>query len=83
MHNKMCLHAEVASYEYYSNNFYKSHIHRKAADALRAMRGRIKNGYEAMTLPGIGKKLAMKIEEFLETGTHKELEEVLESFMCL
>ncbi|EFN86389.1 DNA polymerase beta [Harpegnathos saltator] len=67
---------ELAFYELYNNKIYKFNNYRNAAEMLSALPGRIKNAYEAMKLPGIGKKIADHINEFLETGTHKELQQV-------
>lgn len=55
---------------------YQYSLHRNTAEALSNLSERIKNG-QAIKLPGIRKKIADKIEEFLETGTHKELEQVI------
>ena len=37
---------------------------------------RVKSGDEAKKLPGIGEKIAKKIDEFLETGKLRKLEDV-------
>lgn len=74
---------EVADYELYFGNMYQHTIHRNAAEILTCLPGRIKNGHEAQKLPEIKKKIADKIDEFLETGTHKELEAVLGLFIGL
>ena len=55
-----------------------THYHiRKAAAALAKHPTRIKSGAEAKALPGVGKKIADKIDEFLDTGQLKKLEKVL------
>ena len=50
---------------------------RKAAAALAKHPTKIKSGAEAKALPGVGKKIADKIDEFLSTGQLKKLEKVL------
>ena len=50
---------------------------RKAAAALAKHPTRITSGAEAKELPGVGKKIAEKIDEFLSTGQLKKLEKVL------
>lgn len=40
---------------------------------------RVKSGDEARKLPGIGEKIAKKIDEFLSTGKLQKLENVLPS----
>lgn len=70
---------ELADYERnVSKNIYKYNAYRKAAGTLGALHERIKSGEEAKKLPGIGVKIAMKINEFLQTGKLRKLENVLE-----
>lgn len=70
--------SELANYERnVTKNIYKSNAYRKAATTLGKLRERVKNGAEAKKLPGIGDKIAKKIDEFLETGKLQKLENVL------
>lgn len=69
---------ELANYERnVSKNIYKYNAYRKAAGTLSGLTERIKNGQEAKKLPGIGEKIAKKIDEFLSTGKLQKLEDVL------
>ena len=45
---------------------YKYHAYKKASNALATMDKRVKSANEAIKLPGIGPKIAAKIEEFLQ-----------------
>ncbi|XP_012276350.1 DNA polymerase beta isoform X2 [Orussus abietinus] len=68
---------ELANYERnVSKNIYKYNAYRKAASVLSGLSTRIKNGEEARKLPGIGEKIAKKIDEFLETGKLRKLENI-------
>lgn len=68
---------ELANYERnVSKNIYKYNAYRKAASTLSALPDRIKSGEEAKKLPGIGAKIAKKIDEFLETGKLRKLENI-------
>jgi len=78
------LFTELADYERnVSKNIYKYNAYRKAAGTLSALSERIKNGEEAKKLPGIGIKIAKKIDEFLQTGKLQKLEDVLISVLLL
>ncbi|XP_024938080.1 DNA polymerase beta-like isoform X2 [Cephus cinctus] len=69
--------SELANYERnVSKNVYKYNAYRKAASSLSALPQRVKSGEEAKKLPGIGEKIAKKIDEFLETGKLRKLEEI-------
>lgn len=69
--------AELADYERnVSKNVYKYNAYRKAAGTLSALTERVKSGEEAKKLPGIGVKIAKKIDEFLQTGKLQKLEDV-------
>lgn len=59
-----------------SRNIYKYNAYRKAASALAKHGIRIKSGEEAQKLSGIGDKIAKKIDEFLETGKLRKLDNV-------
>ena len=67
----------MATYEKnIGKNIYKSNAYRKAASTLAALPERVKSGEEARKLPGIGEKIANKIDEFLQTGKLRKLEHV-------
>lgn len=69
--------AELSNYEKnVSKNIYKSNAYRKAASSLAALSSRVKSGDEAKKLPGVGAKIAKKIDEFLATGKLRKLENV-------
>jgi DNA polymerase/3'-5' exonuclease PolX len=53
---------------------YKRKAYEKAADTVYNLNYEIKSGKEAMKLPGIGKGIAKKIDEFLESWKVKKLE---------
>ena len=71
---------KLASYE---EDPHKRNAYREAADAIYKLPFEVKSGSELATgpmkIPGIGKGIAKKIDEFLETGKIKRLEE-LEKF---
>lgn len=69
---------DLANYERnVSKNIYKYNAYRKAVATLSGLPERVKNGQEAKKLPGIGEKIAKKIDEFLSTGKLQKLEAVL------
>ncbi|XP_012538119.1 DNA polymerase beta-like isoform X1 [Monomorium pharaonis] len=68
---------ELADYERnVSKNVYKYNAYRKAAGTLSTLTERVKSGEEAKKLPGIGVKIAKKIDEFLQTGKLQKLEDI-------
>ncbi|EFN67190.1 DNA polymerase beta, partial [Camponotus floridanus] len=68
---------ELADFERnVSKNIYKYNAYRKAAGTLSALPERVKSGEEAKKLPGIGIKIAKKIDEFLQTGKLQKLEDI-------
>ncbi|XP_022165404.1 DNA polymerase beta-like [Myzus persicae] len=68
---------ELADYEKnVARNIYKANAYRKAASALANHAKRIKSGEEAQKLDGIGDKISKKIDEFLETGKLKKLDNI-------
>ncbi|XP_018307946.1 DNA polymerase beta [Mycetomoellerius zeteki] len=68
---------ELADYERnVSKNIYKYNAYRKAAGTLSALTERVKSGEEAKKLPGIGVKIAKKLDEFLQTGKLQKLEDI-------
>uniref|UniRef100_A0A8C8LTF8 DNA-directed DNA polymerase X domain-containing protein n=1 Tax=Oncorhynchus tshawytscha TaxID=74940 RepID=A0A8C8LTF8_ONCTS len=73
---------ELANYERNVNRaIHKYNAYRKAASVISKYPQKIKNGEEAKKLDGVGKEIAKKIDEFLQTGTLKKLEKVI-SFAC-
>ncbi|KAJ2950005.1 hypothetical protein O0L34_g11340 [Tuta absoluta] len=68
---------ELADYEKnVSRNIHKFNAYKKAASVLASHSKRIESGDEAKKLNGIGEKIAMKIDEFLQTGKLKKLENI-------
>ncbi|KRT86188.1 hypothetical protein AMK59_1203 [Oryctes borbonicus] len=68
---------ELADYEKNVNrNIHKHNVYRKAANVLANHPTRITSGKEAQKLDGIGKKIAKKIDEFLQTGKLQKLENI-------
>ncbi|XP_033338682.2 DNA polymerase beta [Megalopta genalis] len=68
---------ELADYERnVTKNVFKYNAYRKAAATLAGLPERVASGEAAMKLPGIGKKIANKIEEFLNTGKLQKLEDI-------
>lgn len=59
-----------------TRNIYKSNAYRKAASVIAKHGKLIKSGMEAQKLDGIGDKISKKIDEFLETGKLKKLDNV-------
>lgn len=60
---------ELAIWEKNVNrNQHKHNAYRKAAETLAALDHRVESGKEARKLPGVGEKIALKIDEILETG---------------
>jgi DNA polymerase/3'-5' exonuclease PolX len=68
---------KLASYE---EDPHKRDAYRKAADAIYKLPFEVKSGSELasgpMKVPGIGKGIAKKIDEFLETGKIKRLQDL-------
>ncbi|XP_060533712.1 DNA polymerase beta-like [Cylas formicarius] len=68
---------ELAEHELNVNrNHFKGQVYKNAARVLAAHPTRIKSGEEAKHLKGIGKKIALKIDEYLQTGKLKKLENI-------
>uniref|UniRef100_A0A8C8FWN0 DNA polymerase n=1 Tax=Oncorhynchus tshawytscha TaxID=74940 RepID=A0A8C8FWN0_ONCTS len=68
---------ELANYERNVNRaIHKYNAYRKAASVISKYPQKIKNGEEAKKLDGVGKEIAKKIDEFLQTGTLKKLEKI-------
>ena len=49
-----------------SNDFYKSATYQKAADAVANLPHEVENGESLMHIPGIGKGIAAKVDEYLD-----------------
>jgi DNA polymerase beta len=62
-----------------NQNIHKFNAYRKAATSLSQYHKRIDNGMEAKQLKGIGEKIALKIDEFLKTGSVKQLDNIRNS----
>ncbi|XP_076162816.1 DNA polymerase beta [Ptiloglossa arizonensis] len=68
---------ELANYERnVNNNIYKYNAYRKASSTLNSLPYRVTSGDAAKKLPGIGDKIAKKIDEFLSTGKLQKLEDI-------
>merc|ERR1712126_755193 len=68
---------ELANWEKNVNrNQHKSNAYRKAAQVLSNLDHRITSGKEAKALQGIGEKIALKIDEIIETGKLKKLDTI-------
>jgi DNA polymerase (family 10) len=78
--------ADVASilYEFaelmdLKGDVFKRNAYRKAAQSVESLDGDVRKYYEQgklETIPGVGKAIAQKIVEFLETGKSRKLEEL-------
>lgn len=64
-------------------NIHKYNAYRKAASALAEHGTRIKSGEEARKLNGVGEKISKKIDEFLETGKLRKLDNVFFQYIDL
>ncbi|XP_055950643.1 DNA polymerase beta-like [Argiope bruennichi] len=68
---------ELADYEKNVNrNIHKYNAYSTAASSLARHPVRIKSGKEAQALKGVGKKIADKIDEFIDTGKLEKLEKI-------
>ncbi|XP_045447339.1 DNA polymerase beta-like [Melitaea cinxia] len=68
---------ELADYEKnVSRNIHKFNAYKKAASVLASHSKRIESGEEAKKLNGIGEKISKKIDEFLQTGKLRKLENI-------
>ncbi|KAL0979261.1 hypothetical protein UPYG_G00182900 [Umbra pygmaea] len=68
---------ELANYERNVNRaIHKYNAYRKAASSISKYPQKLRNGDEAKKLDGVGKEIAKKIDEFLQTGTLKKLEKI-------
>lgn len=72
-----CFLMELADYEKnVSRNIHKFNAYKKAASVLASHSKRIESGEEAKKLNGIGEKISKKIDEFLQTGKLRKLENI-------
>lgn len=68
---------ELADYEKnVAGNIYKYSAYRKAASSLASHPVRVQSGKEAMKLDGVGKKIAEKLDEFIQTGELQKLKKI-------
>jgi len=68
---------ELANWEKNVNKAqHKSKAYRKAAQVLADLDHRVKDGEEAKKLPGVGQKIAKKIDEIISTGKLVKLENI-------
>ena len=68
--------ASLEGEDHGSQDPFKIRAYRKAAEIIRELDFEVTSGEEAKKLPGIGKGIAKKIDEFLETGKIERLEEL-------
>ena len=68
--------ASLEGEEHGSKDPFKIRAYRKAAEIIRELDYEVTSGEEAKKLPGIGKGIAKKIDEFLQTGEIARLEEL-------
>ncbi|XP_012931520.1 DNA polymerase beta isoform X2 [Heterocephalus glaber] len=73
---------ELANFEKnVSQAIHKYNAYRKAASVIAKYPHKIKSGAEAKKLPGVGTKIAEKIDEFLATGKLRKLEKIRQDDM--
>ncbi|XP_063711789.1 DNA polymerase beta-like [Symsagittifera roscoffensis] len=58
------------------NNTFKANAYKKAASAISKHPTKLTNMQEAMQIPGVGKQIGLKLEEFLKTGTLEKLNKI-------
>ena len=68
--------ASLEGEDHGSQDPFKIRAYRKAAEIIRELDFEVTSGEEAKKLPGIGKGIAKKIDEFLQTGKIERLEEL-------
>lgn len=69
--------SEIAEYEKnVTRNIHKYNAYRKAVSSLAQHPVRIQSGKEAKKLPGVGAKIAEKLDEFIETGELQKLKKI-------
>jgi DNA polymerase (family 10) len=69
----------LSLYEESQKRIFPAKAYLKAIDSIKKLDEEIKNIEQVKTLPGIGKGLLKKIEDYLKTGTFKRYEEFLDS----
>ncbi|XP_013142721.1 PREDICTED: DNA polymerase beta-like isoform X1 [Papilio polytes] len=68
---------ELAEYEKnVSRNIHKYNAYKKAAGVLAAQSRKIQSGEEAKKLDGIGDKISKKIDEYIQTGKLRKIENI-------
>lgn len=68
---------ELAEYEKnVSRNIHKYNAYKKAAGVLAAQSKKIQSGEEAKKLDGIGDKISKKIDEYIQTGKLRKIENI-------
>lgn len=68
--------ASLEGEDHGSQDPFKIRAYRKAAEIIRELDYEVTSGEEAKKLPGIGKGIAKKIDEFLQTGEIARLEKL-------
>ena len=70
----------LGALSYHEKDVHKSNAYTKAADAIYELKFKVDDGHELAIgdkkVPGIGKSIAKLIDEFLETGKIKKLEQL-------
>jgi Sec-independent protein translocase protein TatA len=70
----------LGALSYHEKDVHKSNAYAKAADAIYELKFKVDDGHELAIgdkkVPGIGKSIARLIDEFLETGKLKKLEQL-------
>lgn len=70
----------LGALSYHEKDMHKSNAYAKAADAIYELKFKVDDGHELAIgdkkVPGIGKSIARLIDEFLETGKIKKLEQL-------
>ena len=72
---------EIGNYEKILGNYEKFKAYHKVIKTLRALDHKIDSGKEALKLDGIGKKIAVKIDEIIRTGSLQQLVDYQENPM--
>lgn len=79
-------------YAYHEDNEFKRAVYENAADTIYRLDFQVKYGEQLSHLPGIGKSIIRKVNEFLETGeikrkqtfdTNEDVADQLETLACL
>ena len=59
-----------------ANNAFKANAYRKAATIISKHPTKLTSGQEAMKLPGVGKQIGLKLDEFLQSGSLQKLDKI-------